>query len=200
MDYQNLEEKRLIKEIQKGKTQAFDELMSRHSEYLFAWIMSKSKNETQSEEIFQITITKCWKRIHNFRGDSKFKTWACAIARNVFIDDWRKSQRLREESLEALTDSGGERFFRESEEPDFLKSFKDEELGVFLDMVMNKLSPQQASVLRRFALEELSYEEISKAERCSVGTVMSRLFYARKRAQKIVKSYKNDKLYCGNND
>ena len=59
-----------------------------------------------------------------------------------------------------------------------------------------KLSPEHRNVLRYYALEQLSYEEIAKAMQCSIGTVMSRLFYARKKAQKVFYQTKKRKDYC----
>ena len=56
---------------------------------------------------------------------------------------------------------------------------------------MDKLSEDHSSALRHFAIDELTYQEISKMQKCSVGTVMSRLFYARKKAQEIVRTNKD---------
>jgi len=198
MDYPFLKEVDLIKRIQGGDTEAFDEIMRRDSEYILGWINARTTNPSEVEDLFQSTMIKCWNKIGRFRGDSAFRTWACAVARNLFIDDWRKKQRRREESLEAINDEGQEKVLQGIIEPDFLKKFKDEELGVFLEMVMKDLSQVQNNALRHFALDELSYQEISKIEKCSVGTVMSRLYYARKRAQSLVRSHKNNKLYCDN--
>tara|TARA_Y100000310_G_C20509370_1_gene728043 strand:+ start:50 stop:649 length:600 start_codon:yes stop_codon:yes gene_type:complete len=197
MDYFILKEKELIKKSQRGDTKAFDEIINRNSSYVLGWITSKTKDPIEVEELFQVTMIKCWKNINKFRGDSAFKTWACAVARNLFIDDWRRRQRRKEESLEAINNDGWEKIPEGEEELDFLKELKNEELGVFLEIVMRELSMEQSNVLRYFALEELSYGEISKMEKCAIGTVMSRLFYARKRAQALIKSRKNNKIYCG---
>ena len=166
MDYPFLKEVDLIKRIQGGDTEAFDEIMRRDSEYILGWINARTTNPSEVEDLFQSTMIKCWNKIGRFRGDSAFRTWACAVARNLFIDDWRKKQRRREESLEAINDEGQEKVLQGIIEPDFLKKFKDEELGVFLEMVMKDLSQVQNNALRHFALDELSYQEISKIEKC----------------------------------
>ena len=80
----------------------------------------------------------------------------------------------------------------------FLKKYENEDLNIFLRTVMNELSEDHSSALRYFAVEELTYQEISKIQKCSIGTVMSRLFYARKKAQELIKANRNYKLYHGN--
>lgn len=195
MDYSNIKEKDLIKKSQRGDTKAFEEIMFRDAEHIFAWILQQTKSRHLTEELFQITLIKCWKNIKKFKGNSTCKTWACAIARNLFIDDYRKKQRRKEESLDDEEDY--KKRDRAIVEFDPLKNFKNKELGSFLDEIMDKLSSTHKNVLYYFAVEGLSYEEISKIEKCSVGTVMSRLFYARKKAQDLIQRNKNSKLYYG---
>jgi len=195
MDYSVLKEENLIKESQRGDTKAFDEIIRRNSEYVLGWTAKMAKDPFVVEELFQITMIKCWKNIEKFKGDSKFKTWACAVARNLFIDEYRKKRRQKEESLDEIISNGQERLTFPCSNPDFLKKYKNEDLGVFLSIVMSKLSEDHSSVLRYFAVDGLSYQEISKIEKCSVGTVMSRLFYARKKAQELVRTNKNNKIY-----
>ena len=100
MDYSKLEERELIKKSQDKDTKAFEEIISRDSEYILAWIGQKAKDPYLTEELYQMTMIKCWKNIAKFKGDSAFRTWACAVARNLFIDNYRKIQRRNEESLE----------------------------------------------------------------------------------------------------
>jgi len=66
----------------------------------------------------------------------------------------------------------------------------NEELGEKLELILDRLSPEQKECLKLNA-EGLSYEEIAKMQKCAVGTVMSRLFYARKKAQKLCSNIKN---------
>ena len=66
----------------------------------------------------------------------------------------------------------------------------NEELGKKLELILDRLSPEQKECLKLNA-EGLSYEEIAKMQKCAIGTVMSRLFYARKKAQKLCSNIKN---------
>ena len=188
MEYTGLSDKNLIKKSQRDDTEAFEEIIARDSEYIFAWILGKAGDPHLAEELFQITLIKCWNNIKKFKGQSTFKTWACAIARNLYIDNYRKIKRRNEVSLEF--GDGKEKITKAIIEIDPLRNFKGKDLRFFLDGVMDELSLPHRNVLHYFAVEELTYQEISKIEKCSIGTVMSRLFYARRKAQSIIKRQK----------
>lgn len=184
MEYPYTSEKELIEKSKENDDKAFEEIVSRDAEYIYGWIMQKTKDEYLAQDLFQTTLIKCWKNIKKFKGDSAFKTWACAIARNLFIDNCRKAKRRNEEPLEY--GDGKEELTKATIDFDPLKNFKNNDLKIFLNGIMNKLTPIHRSVLYYSAVEELTYKEISKIEKCSVGTVMSRLFYARKKAQTLI--------------
>lgn len=188
MKYENLTEKSLIKKSQKGNTKAFEELMTRTEVYLHNWIFRKTKNESEAEEFLHVTYIKCWKNIKKFRGTSGFKTWACSISRNLFIDAWRKKAKNREQSLEESSDW----VFRHASTPhEGVKKLNSDDLRASLFLVLDKLPKIHKDVLYSSAIEELSYKEISKKLGCSIGTVMSRLYYARKKAKQLIINHKD---------
>lgn len=182
--YTELSEIFLIEKSKKGDTKAFEELVFRTRGYLFNWIHNKTQNKEETEEILQITYIKCWKYIKSFKGKSGFKTWACSIGRNLFIDSFRKKQRNKEIPLEE-TEGAFEFYYHISHES--YEIFKNEDLKLALSKVLDSLPKIHREVLSCFAIEELTYKEISKKLGCSVGTVMSRLFYARKKAQELMR-------------
>tara|TARA_Y100000593_G_scaffold89077_1_gene172496 strand:- start:687 stop:1280 length:594 start_codon:yes stop_codon:yes gene_type:complete len=188
-----LSEKALIRKSKRGDTAAFEELMSRTRDYLTAWINGKTNNQIETEEVLQITYIKCWKNIKKFKGISGFKTWACSISRNLFIDIYRKKQKSKELSLEEVS---GAYEYHCSTPSEAIESLKNEDLKIALNEILSSLPKIHRDVLSCFAVEELSYKEISKKLGCSVGTVMSRLFYARKKAQQIVLKNKELKPYA----
>tara|TARA_R100000808_G_C2146685_1_gene154620 strand:- start:892 stop:1467 length:576 start_codon:yes stop_codon:yes gene_type:complete len=190
MKYEDFSEKSLIKKSQKGDSKAFEELVSRSNKYLYSWIINKTRNELEAEELLQITYIKCWKNIKKFRGKSNFKTWACSISRNLFIDQYRKKQKNKEYSLEEFPDAYT---YQRVEFGDGFKNMRNEDLNILLKAILHKLPQKHREVLVSSAVEELSYKEMSKKFNCSIGTVMSRLYYARKKAQKLIK-YENDTL------
>ncbi len=183
MDYDNLSESVLIKKSQKGDTKAFEELMVRSNTYLFHWLLKKTLCENAAEEFLHITYIKCWKNIKKFRSASSFKTWACTISRNIFIDDYRKRLRNGEISIEEVKDAY---IYSRTAKNEGYESLKSEDLRQILDNILDKLPKIHRDVLFSFAVEELTYKEISKKLHCSMGTVLSRLYYARKKAKELL--------------
>ncbi len=197
-----LTEKELVFLSKNGDPQSFEQLLLENQDYLKKWILSMCRgNNALAEEIFQITTIKAWNNIQKFKGDSRFKTWVCSISRNLFIDMKRKTDRRSEVCLDIdlNKESTGEDTRERKEvsiEIDPLIRYKRQELKLFLETVLDKLSRDHSNVLKYFAIDQLSYEEIAKAMQCSVGTVMSRLFYARKKAQKVFYQIKEREDYC----
>lgn len=194
MSYSTLSCKELVRKSKQEDSEAFEEIIKRDSRYVLSWISDWTKNRTLSEDILQVTFIKCWKNIKKFKGDSSFKTWACAIARNLVLDHYRKPYLKRECSLES-NEEGRSALNKIFINIDPLKSYKSHELKIFLGEIMNKMSDHHKNTLYYFAVEGLSYQEISKIEKCSIGTVMSRLFYARKSARDLINKHKDRKLY-----
>jgi RNA polymerase sigma-70 factor (ECF subfamily) len=192
-DLDKLTNKALVNKATKGCSESFGEIIHRDSEYIRGWLLKKTADELLAEELLQITLIRCWKNIRKFKGQSTFRTWACTIAKNLVIDNYRKIQRRREVSLESSPEGINKLKFSKTDF-DPLRKFKNEELKMFLSQVMDKLPATHRNVLQHFAVGQLSYLEISRLEKCSIGTVMSRLFYARKKAQDLVKKHKSYKV------
>ena len=182
MEYTNLAESYLVKKSKSGDTEAFEELMLRSRDYLTNWILKKTRNETETEEVLHITYIKCWKNIKKFKGSSTFKTWACTISRNLFIDRYRKAQKHKEMSIEEVGDAY---VYNRTADNEALQNLTREELKLALDNLLDSLPKIHFDVLFSFAIEGLTYKEISKKLNCSIGTVMSRLYYARKKAKQL---------------
>jgi len=187
--YSSLSEKKLISLCKKEDVHAFDELVSRNREKMYNWILSKAKNVHWAEEIFQRTLIKSWRYIKTFQGGSSYSTWANTIARNLVIDDFRKKQRNREESLEALP-SNARRWVDFCQKNSSAK-MEGEELLKLTKGFLERLSDNHKEILKSYYFDDLSYKEISEKMGCSMGTVMSRLFYAKKRAKKMIQTDKN---------
>lgn len=203
-------EKQLLSLCKKGSREAFDELLSREGNYIKMWIFKYCKgNQALGEEIYSQTIIKCWQKIKTFKGDSKFSTWANCIARRNFLDEYRKSTRYKLINLDKCSnltstdaqDSDDIKFFAEthpehSAVDDSSPSLKIETSEVFheskelIRKVMSRLNYNDRNILHLYHYDNLEYKEISKMLKIPVGTVMSRLFYARKRASRILKLFK----------
>ena len=174
------------------------------------WIFKYCKgNQSLEEEIYSQTIVKCWQKIKTFKGESKFSTWANCIARRNFLDEYRKSTRYKLINLDKCSnltstdaqDSDDIKFFAEthpehSAVDDSSPSLKIETSELFheskelIRKVMTRLNYNDRNILHLYHYDNLEYKEISKMLKIPVGTVMSRLFYARRRASRILKLFK----------
>jgi len=187
--YKSFCEKKLIKKSKGGDHEAFEELLSRNDDYIVGIIVGFSKGRYDEAELYQKATIKSWKNISNFRGDCKFSTWMYRILRNVCYDEYRRLKRRKEVSYESLLENQEEGLAwiekrMPTIDPIRAKNVDMAFLKKILYQSVDKLSDKHKEVLLLFAEEDLTYSEIAERTNCSVGTVMSRLFYARKKAQK----------------
>jgi RNA polymerase sigma-70 factor, ECF subfamily len=197
-DYSELSEENLVSKSAKGDRASFEELLARNKPKIQGWILSFTKQSDLVQDIFQISCFKGWKYIAKFRKDCKFSTWMCNIARNTFYDYYRARQRRPEISLDEIMakqmESGGNFEFHCLGTEDHPRS-KDEDSNYYIskiDKMLDSLGEKHKEPLMLFLRDGLEYTEIAKKLNCPVGTVMSRIFYARKKAQKILNPLKNE--------
>ena len=185
-DYKVLSEEKLVSLSRHKNEKAFEELYLRNKEAIFGWICSTCKNERDAEEFLQVTLIKCWRNIEKFKSNSSFRTWANRIAMNLFRDEYRRKKRQKTDSLDELSDNG---FFIEGRMPvtenEGPKRLLAGELKDDINKMFGKMSDKNRKILKMFLVDEMTYREIAQKMECPIGTVMSRLFYARKEAQKV---------------
>ena len=197
-DYSDLTEETLVSKSAQGDKQAFEQLLSVNREKIQGWITSFTKQPEIAQDIFQISCLKAWRYISKFRGDCKFNTWMCNIARNAFYDYYRAKQRRPEISLDEImsrqAEIGGAFEFHclGSEEHPRNKHLDSVYYLGKIDQILNSLGEKHKEPLMLLVKDGLEYSEIAKKLNCPVGTVMSRIFYARKKAQKLLKSLKDE--------
>lgn len=183
------EEARLIARTRQGDSTAFDELVTLHRQRVFATIYNVVRNEEDAWDLSQEAFLRAWKRIGSFKGDASFATWLYRIAMNVTIDSLR---RKRAEKATEFDDSVNPREI-EPGAPTLPKpvatphrQMEHAEIRRRLDEALARLSPEHRMVITLREIDGASYEEIAAAMGCSLGTVMSRLFYARKKLQTML--------------
>ncbi len=136
-----------------------------------------------AEDLTQEVFLKAYRHLGNFQGASSFYTWLYRITTNLCIDQLRKSRRFVEVELEDQAFEGSAEMVAQPLGFDPARAFADREIRERVLRALDMLSPNhRAAILLREA-EGLSYEEIAETMGCSLGTVMSRLFHARKRMQ-----------------
>jgi len=177
-----MDDVKLVKAAQKGDMAAFEELVFRHRDKIYARAYSMMRSEDAALDLSQEAWVKAWQRLAQFQGDSSFATWTTRITINVCLDQLRKNKRQQAESIEALDEeSGGVERQMPVVTVNPTERLERGELRAKIDGALNKLSDEHRTVLVLREFQEMEYEEIAKTVGCSMGTVMSRLFYARRK-------------------
>lgn len=189
------EDVELVKRCQNGDTKAYNELVTRYRGKVYAMIYNMVRNEQDAWDLAQDGFLKAWKSIGHFRGQSAFYTWLYRIMTNVTIDWLRKKQIQAgtefDDAVELHNIDPGSTTTPKSEPlPDV--RMEQAEIRKRIDAALQKLSPEHRAVVVMKEIDGLQYNEIAEALDCSLGTVMSRLFYARKKLQTLLKDvYEN---------
>jgi RNA polymerase sigma-70 factor (ECF subfamily) len=197
MDHEHpaLAEVELVRLAQKGSLTAFEELVARHRDKIYARAYSMMRNEDEALDLSQDAWVKGWRRLVQFQGDSSFVTWMTRIVINLCLDQLRKQKRQRTESIEALeAEGGGVERQMPVITPNPTEGLERAELRQRIDRALAQLSHEHRTVLVLHEFEELEYKEIAKRMKCSIGTVMSRLFYARRRMASLLAGLKRENL------
>ena len=194
-DYPALEDEALVRLSQKGDMRSFEELVGRHRDKVFSRALSMLRNEDDAVDISQEAWVKGWQRLKQFQGESSFLTWMTRIVINLCLDHLRKQKRQKAESVEELEEeSGGVERQMPVLTVNPSEGLERGELRKKIDEALKKLTHEHRTVLVLHEFEELEYKEIARRMECSIGTVMSRLFYARRRMAALMASYKRNEL------
>ena len=194
-DYPGMDDVALFKAAQKGDMPAFEELVARHRDKIYARAFSMMRNEEDATDLSQEAWVKAWQRLKQFQGESSFLTWMTRIVINLCLDQLRKHKRQRSESIEGMEEeSGGVERQMPIVTPNPTEKLERTELRSRIDKALGLLSYEHRTVLILHEFEELEYKEIAKRMQCSIGTVMSRLFYARRKMAALMASYKREEM------
>ena len=176
----------LIRDLQKGDQAAFEKLVNRYYQMVYSISYGVLNHSESARDTAQEVFFKVFREIRNFEGKSKLKTWLYRISVNAAIDEGRKKRPVQ--SLDQLADPGDERpvFVPVDHGPGPRDLAHQSELREVLNRALEGLSPEHRAVLVLREFQDLSYEEIAVALQIETGTVMSRLFYARKKLAEIM--------------
>jgi len=194
-DYSVKDDVQLVRAAKKGSLAAFEELVARHRDKIYARAFSMMRNEDEALDLSQEAWIKAWQRLQQFHGDSSFATWMTRIVINLCLDQLRKQKRQRAESIEVMEEEvGGVERYMAPVTVNPTKGLEKAELRERIDKAMAQLSVAHRTVLILHEFEGLEYKEVAKRMNCSIGTVMSRLFYARRRMAGLMAAYKKEEL------
>jgi RNA polymerase sigma-70 factor, ECF subfamily len=181
----------LVSRAQAGDMKSYDTLVMRHRNRIFAMIRNMTHHEADAWDLTQDVFIKAWHALGNFEAKAKFSTWLYRIAHNV-VYDWNRRRKhdiageLNDEILEndridpsavAIPHVGGS--------PD--EQMAMGELKGKIEAALAKISPEHREIVILKDVQGLAYKEIADVMGCTIGTVMSRLFYARQKLQVLLR-------------
>ncbi|WP_411844737.1 sigma-70 family RNA polymerase sigma factor [Roseibacillus persicicus] len=180
----------LVARSQGGDSRAFEDLVVRHRGRVYAMIQNMVKNEADAWDLSQVVFVKVWKALPKFEARAKFSTWLYRIVHNV-VYDWMRKRKLEsagefDDQLmkESQIAAGARTMPSQDSRPD--EALRNDELRVRIEDAMAKLSPEHQEIVLLREVQGMDYKEIADVMEISMGTVMSRLFYARKKLQGLL--------------
>ncbi len=183
-------EKEIIRRAQDGDKEAFHLLFDKYKNRVFAAAYSMLRSREDAEDVVQDAFVKAYFSLKKFRQDSSILTWLHRIVHNLCIDEKRKVARqggLHEELDESLEKEGAELPGSRADGPQDILLRR--ERAKKIQVLLGRLRDEHRQVIMLREIDGLSYEEIAQALRISKGTVMSRLYYARRKLQEGLKDY-----------
>ena len=193
MNYSSADDDALVKAARQGELAAFEELVFRHRDQIYARAFSMTRHEQDAVDLSQEAWVKGWQRLAQFQGESSFATWMTRIVINLCLDHLRKQKRHRADSIEELDDeSGGVERQMPVVTVNPTAGLERAELRKKIDRALDQLSAEHRSVLVLHEFEDMEYKNIAKTIGCSMGTVMSRLFYARRKMAALLAEVRNE--------
>jgi len=187
------EDSALVEQALAGKAEAFETLFTKHRQRLFAVAWRLLRDEDAALDVVQDAFVRAYEQLEHLKGEGRFFPWIRRIAINLSIDRLRHTRRGAEVSLNEKWTEGAEEgedraaiIADKRPERSPVAQAEFSEFSAALSTALLKLSDTHRAVFMLHAAEGMSYKEIADALDCNIGTVMSRLFYARKRLQELL--------------
>ncbi len=181
----------LVRRAQTGDLAAYDDLVKRYQERIYATVYHMTSNHEDANDLAQDSFIKAFQALKSFKGGSSFYTWLYRIAVNKTINFLKQRKNRIHMSLNDLD-------FNTENNPDLVALISEKtprrdaglkELQEKLNAAMLKLSEPHRIVVVLHDVQGMSHEEVAEVMDCNIGTVRSRLFYARQQLQSLLTDY-----------
>jgi RNA polymerase sigma-70 factor (ECF subfamily) len=190
MGLNDLDDQQLLERVRNGEREAYRPLVERHQASLFRMAYARVRDEEDARDIVQGAFIKAWTHLDGFRQDASFLTWMRRIVENLCTDHARKKIRRKTGSYDdaiATRDEDGT-ILDGHQADDPAKALHNRQIRERIGAALDQLSEEQRQILLLREIDGLSYKEIAEHVGIPEGTVMSRLFYARKRVQGLLRA------------
>lgn len=184
------EQEPLARAAQAGDQRAFQQLVEANYANVYGQALRMLRSPQDAEDVAQAAFLKAWRKLGSFRFESAFSSWLYRIVAFAALDAIRRRDARREtladaDSLEALRDADAS----ETAPPEQIRSLESAEIREAFRAALARMPERLREPLLLREQEGLSYDEIARKLGCKIGTVMSRLFHARKAAQQYLKDF-----------
>ena len=168
-----------VPQARAGEPAAWDALFRRYQLPLYAYVFELVRDEPAALDVVQETFIAAVRHLASLRDDAKFGSWLFGIAHQKVVQRWRKRREVLLDEIPELPDEFAagpdDVLIRREQEAAFMK-------------VLHQLPPPQRSVLLLHFLEEFSLDEIARVTDTPLGTVKSRLHYAKRALRKLLEA------------
>jgi len=176
------EDKAVVREVQRGRTEAFAQLVDRHKDRVYGMLMRLTGDPQTAEELAHEAFVRAYQGLDNFRGESRFGTWLIQIAVNLARDRLREFRRGVTVSLDALLEQGMDDSILADTRPayDPLDEMEERDLMETFESALEELPPDYREIFVLHHLQHIPYEQIAEMTGDAVGALKVRAHRARK--------------------
>ncbi len=168
-------EREILELVKKGRKEAYQEIVSRYMKTAYYIALGFVHNQQDALDISQEAFIKAFRRIKSFDEEKPFFPWFYKLMKNLCIDHLKRTSRMREIPIDGIQVLDEEK--------------EDREMKKALWKGIEELSFEQREVIILRYFREFSYQEIAEIIDKPIGTVMSSLYYAKKRLKEIAGKY-----------
>lgn len=176
-------DKEIIQDVLNGNAQAFEKIIERYQNRVFATVRKYARRDSEVEDIAQDVFIKAFRKLHTYRAEAPFEHWMMKLTVRTCYDGLRKHQRNRENSFTDLSDPEKDWL------QDFIKAPESNYNGQqgakeLVSRLMDMMSPHGRLILQLQEIEQKSVKEIAEITGWSVSLVKVRAFRARNEMRK----------------
>jgi RNA polymerase sigma-70 factor (ECF subfamily) len=176
--FEAAEEAALLTAAARGDRESFGRIVRGYRERALASAMGLVHNEEDARDLSQEAFVRAWKALDRFHPGRPFYPWFYRILRNVCLNHLERRGRQREVSLEHLVEDESVPFRAPGRGP--AEQAERAEVAAITRRAIAALPPRQREILTMYHYDEMGYADIAEALEIPIGTVMSRLFHARR--------------------
>lgn len=182
-------EQALLRKAMAGDRPSFGSIVEAHRERAYAAALSLTQNHEDARDLSQEAFIKAFRALSRFQAGRPFFPWYYRILRNTCLSYIQKHGPHRKVSLDRLVEEDHVQF--ETADEDVRDRIQRDQMAKHVRVELEKLKPEFREIIAMKHFEEMSYEEIAEALQIPIGTVMSRLFHARKALAERMKKYRS---------